>query len=140
MTNVPTDRDREVPPGTQRKPLRTHSSVRDYLKQRTEGSDRTISQELNGYLPADWDELEFGYGNAELAHMKVTPQTKERIVSMTGSNVSQGDVVALFVLLGALENDDIDVAEDIAVTTPELVWDLLNVMSETILKTRPDDD
>lgn len=135
-----TDGEREVPEGTQRKPLRIHNSIRTYLKDQIAGTDRTISQELNTYLPADWDELEFGYDNDDIAHMKVTPATKERIVAMTGQNVSQGDIVALFVLLGALDNGDLDAADDIAVGVPELMWDLLNGMSQSILKTVPDDE
>jgi hypothetical protein len=69
----------------------------------------------------------------------VTPQTKERIVAMTGQNISQGDVVTLFVMLGALENGDVDVAEDLAVEIPELVWDLLDGLLTNILTETTDD-
>lgn len=133
MTGIsPHDVDREVDDNTNRKPLRTHTSVRDYLKGQTAGTEKTISQELNDYLPAEWDELEFGYSTDDIAHMKVTPETKQRIVSMTGTNISQGDVVTLFVLLGALNNGDLEEAQELASTVPELIWDLLTDLSANI--------
>ena len=140
MGEVPTKREREIPEGVERKPLRVHKTARDYISQTSDENGRTVSQELNRVLPANWDEIEFGYENDEIAYMKVTPATKNRVKSMSGKNVSQGDVVTMFVMLAALENDDLDVAADLAVDIPTMIWDVLNDLSESILQRRADDD
>lgn len=130
MTNdARSESDPEMPSGMKRKHLRIHDSVRQYLRDQTEDTEVTMSQELNSYLPDDWEDIEFGYGGDDICHLKITPELKGRIVSMAGQNISQGDVVTLFVLLAALENGDLEPAEDIAFQVPELIWTLLSDLS-----------
>lgn len=115
--------EREMPEGVQRKQIVTIETVREYLKERSRENEMTVSQWLKEEaLPEDWEEVRHGHSEDEVVRTKVTPEVDGMIDSMTGSRSNKGEVIAYYVLLDALRNDDEEVIEELAQYVSEILW------------------
>lgn len=118
----PTDREREVPEGSQRRQVVTTKTVRDYIKRRKKEAGRTYSEQLNEWLPSPDDAPQYGYAADEVVNLKVVPALYDRIDAMAaGKRVTNGEVVALYALRDALQRDDYETAAEIIAEIPDLL-------------------
>lgn len=129
----PRERDTELEPGKSRRQIRSLQAVRKYIRERiaenVEESDEnndlptTVSQYLSEeIIPDDWETTHHRFGDDDITHIKVVPEVDEKIERMAGQRVKKKDVVALYTLIHAVENEDFETAGEIVQTVPELCW------------------
>lgn len=120
----PADRDSEIPDGTTRRQLITTKSVRSYIRSRKSAEGNTYSEQIAQWLPEPSDEtnLRLGYEDDDIVKMKLIPSLYEHINGMAGNRVTNGDIVALYALRDAIENENHEAAAAIIVEIPELLW------------------
>lgn len=116
--------ERELPEGVPRKQIVTIAKVREYVRERSDEEDMTVSEFLKeSAFPEDWEEVFHGYSDDEVVRMKVTPEVDDIVDRMTGGRVDKGEVVAFYALIDALRTGDTETAEDLIEYIPEVLWD-----------------
>lgn len=121
---------REVPEDQSRKQILVYEVVRDYIRQRSRANSNTYSQQLDTWLPGEDEEVYFEREEQEIKNIKATPSIHGRVLGMTGDRVKPGEVVALYALLAAVENGDLEVAAEMAEHVPELLWDIFELVDD----------
>lgn len=101
--------------------------VRDYIRERTNRTGLTYSQQLDEWLPDNWEDVEFGYTEREVVNIKLIPEVQAKVDSMAGDRVKAGDIIAYYALQQALENDDLEAAAGIMTDIPELLWEVMEM-------------
>lgn len=114
---------REVPEDQRRRQILTIKPVREYIRERTEENGKTYSKQVDEWLPDDWESVTHEFRDDNVVNIKATPGVHEKIDSMTGQRVKPGETLALYVLAAAVENGDLEVAQDIVANVPNLLWD-----------------
>lgn len=116
------DGEREMPPDQQRKHVRTIEPVKGYLRERAEEEGVTMSVYLDGCLPEDAEPHDY---EDEITHLKVVPDVHAVVKRLAGANVDDGEVVAYYLLLDALDRGDMEAAAEIAEYAPEQLLEAL---------------
>jgi len=115
---------RELPEGVPRRQIVVLDVVREYLRERSDEEDMTISEFLKETaFPDDWEETLHEYEDHEMARLKLTPAADEMVDGMTGERLDKGEVIAFYVLLDALREGNRGTAEDLIEYVPEVLWD-----------------
>jgi hypothetical protein len=115
---------RELPEGVPRRQIVVLDVVREYLRERSDEEDMTISEFLKETaFPDDWKETLHEYEDHEMARLKLTPAADEMVDGMTGERLDKGEVIAFYVLLDALREGNRGTAEDLIEYVPEVLWD-----------------
>lgn len=123
----PTERDIELPPGTQRRQIIALKAVREYLHQRVDETGATSYSEYldEEVLPEPSDENRIGFEDFEVSRLKVLPEVDEKVDALTGNRARKGEIIAFWALLDALDNGDYETVESLAEYVPELLWGTL---------------
>ena len=115
---------RELPEGVPRRQIVVLDVVREYLRERSDEEDMTISEFLKETaFSDDWEETLHEYEDHEMARLKLTPAADEMVDGMTGERLDKGEVIAFYVLLDALREGNRGTAEDLIEYVPEVLWD-----------------
>lgn len=125
MTTERTSPGREVPEGQSRKQILALECVRDYLRDRSNANELTYSQQIDQWLPENWENVEYSHAETDIVNIKATPEVHGKVTSIAGERVKPGEVLALFALDAAVDNGDFEQAVEFAEEIPELLWKLL---------------
>lgn len=119
------DDGRELPPGETRNQIRTLAPVRDYVKDRAEAEDLTISQYIDEHVlpdPERSQEWAHEFTDEDIVYLKVLPEIDAQINELTGQRVLKGETIAFWMLLDALGRGETDEIEDMTRYVSELLW------------------
>jgi hypothetical protein len=113
----------DLGPDEQRVQVRVADPVRDYLVERTSEEEATYSQLLEAWLPpADADPLVPVHDDEDAFWaLKLTPDAHRRVRNQTNQWLRQGQVVAYYAMLDAIERGDAETAARFAAYCPTAV-------------------
>lgn len=92
----------ELDPDEQRAQVRVEETIRAYIAERSDEEDATYSELLEGWLPAEGKVPTTG----EVKALKVTPTVHNRVKALTKGWFRQGEIVAYYAMLDAIERGD----------------------------------